>query len=381
MAWIRDKGRATKGRRWLVVWREDKRERSRAFTYKAEAERFAREVDSALDRGETPSAIKRTPDTMPTVEEYATRWQAAQPYGPSATAQRATVVRRHIVPTFGPLPLDALTPTHIREWLAVMPGAESSRLHRFRVLSAMLGAAVDDGLIATNPCAARSVKPPRPVSRPVEVWDADTLAAVRTALPERYRLLVDLGAGLGLRQGETYGLGLHDVDLVNGMVQVRRQVRLDAHQPVYALPKGEKTREVPLPGNVADAIREHLEKFPAQPVTLPWASRDQTLDGEPTTVALLLTTRRQRPLGHRYMVTSAWKPALKAAGVPQTRANGSHVLRHTFASQLLGGGVGVAAVSKYLGHATSAITLSTYAHMLPSAEADARQVLDALLKR
>lgn len=38
-------------------------------------------------------------------------------------------------------------------------------------------------------------------------------------------------------------------------------------------------------------------------------------------------------------------------------------LRHTHASQLIAAGVDVATVSKRLGHATPAITLSVYTHM------------------
>ncbi|WP_062316311.1 tyrosine-type recombinase/integrase [Demequina maris] len=392
MAFIKDKWHTIKdgeqvrtarfgqGRRWLVRWREHGVEKSKAFTYKAEAERFAREVENTLDRGETPSAAPAAPDVMPTVREYATRWLAAQPYGPGAQVQRDVSVRNAILPTFGDLPLDAVTPAHVREWLAILSGAEATRLHRFRIFSSLMAAAVDDGLIVRNPVAARSVKPPKITRKVVEPWDAARLDAVRDALPEQYRLLVTLGAGLGLRSGEIFGLGVQDVDLKGGMVQVRRQVRLDASKQVFALPKYERTREVPLPGIVADAVREHLDKFPARIVTLPWASREARDNGEPHPVALLLTTRESGALNRNYVSSKLWRPALKAATVPQTRDNGMHVLRHTYASRLVAAGVGIPNVSRYLGHADTGFTLRTYAHAVPDAEQDARNVLDALLR-
>ena len=54
-------------------------------------------------------------------------------------------------------------------------------------------------------------------------------------------------------------------------------------------------------------------------------------------------------------------------------------LRHTHASQLLGPGVNIKAVSSRLGHASAALTLSTYAHLLPGADQDAAQRIDDLL--
>ena len=63
-----------------------------------------------------------------------------------------------------------------------------------------------------------------------------------------------------------------------------------------------------------------------------------------------------------------WKPALRKAGMPVTRANGTHALRHFYASALLDGGESIRAVSEYLGHADPGFTLRTYTHLLPSSQ-------------
>jgi integrase len=49
------------------------------------------------------------------------------------------------------------------------------------------------------------------------------------------------------------------------------------------------------------------------------------------------------------------------------------------ASQLLGAGVNIKAVSSRLAHSSAALTLSTYAHLLPGADQDAAQRIDELL--
>jgi len=53
---------------------------------------------------------------------------------------------------------------------------------------------------------------------------------------------------------------------------------------------------------------------------------------------------------------------VKAAGVPAIRF---HDLRHTHASLLLAAGVPVLDVSRRIGHASAAVTLTVYAHLVP----------------
>jgi integrase len=56
-----------------------------------------------------------------------------------------------------------------------------------------------------------------------------------------------------------------------------------------------------------------------------------------------------------------------------------HGLRHTHASQLLDAGVNIKTVASRLGHGSAALTLSTYAHLLPGADQDAAERIDDLM--
>ena len=226
----------------------------------------------------------------------------------------------------------------------------------FANLSAILQAAVDDGAIGRNPCRVGSVKPPAPDRRKVVPWPAERVAAVAAALPERYRALVTAAAGLGLRQGECFGLAVEDVDS-SGVVHVRRQVRIVASQLVFAPPKNGKTRDVPLPESVALGLAAHLEAWPAVAVTLPW--REPA--GRPETARLLFSTRERTALARTYFNRHVWKPALEVAAVPPTRDNGMHAARHYYASALLEDGVSIRAVAEYLGHNDPGFTLRVYA--------------------
>lgn len=57
----------------------------------------------------------------------------------------------------------------------------------------------------------------------------------------------------------------------------------------------------------------------------------------------------------------------------------NHEGRHTFASIGIAAGLNPKTLSTYLGHATIAITLDRYGHLMPGSEVEARAMLDAYL--
>lgn len=107
-------------------------------------------------------------------------------------------------------------------------------------LSAILGAAVEDGLIARNPCASKSVRAPRVEQKRITPWTRERVEAVIAAHPERYRAIPVVAAGVGLRQGEVFGLRVEDVDFLGRKLHVRKQVKLLHGRPTLAPPKGGK---------------------------------------------------------------------------------------------------------------------------------------------
>lgn len=228
-------------------------------------------------------------------------------------------------------------------------------------LSAVLSAAVEDGLITRNPCSARAVRAPRAQQGRVVPWTGEQVKAVIAAHPERYRALAVVAAGCGLRQGEVFGLRVCDVNFLGRKVRVQQQVKIVGGKLLTALPKGGKTREVPLPDVVAVALAEHLRRFPS--------GGDE----------LVFTSREHKPLNRNYVNSHVWKPALRVAGVPATRDNGMHALRHYFASVLLDAGESIKAVAEYLGHTDPGFTLRVYTHLLPASEDRARRAVDAAL--
>ncbi|MEU7179652.1 MULTISPECIES: hypothetical protein [Streptomyces] len=140
-------------------------------------------------------------------------------------------------------------------------------------------------------------------------------------MPDCYRLLVTIGAGLGLRQGEGLGLSVEDIDFAKEIVHVRRQVKMVRAKLCFALPEGRKVRDVPLPTSVARAVQRHMEVFTPVPVTLPWddpappKTSAEAKPRRPRTYRLLVTGRERKAVNRNYFNSYVWKPALAKVGV------------------------------------------------------------------
>jgi len=151
----------------------------------------------------------------------------------------------------------------------------------------------------------------------------------------RDRALLELLYACGLRVSEAVTLRGSQVDLAAGFVTV--------------LGKGGKERVVPLGRPARTALEAYLER-----------ERPQLLGGRPSPFVFL--GPRGRPLTRQAVWKLVRRRAL-AAGLG--RRVSPHVLRHTFATHLLGGGADLRIVQTLLGHADIATT-QIYTHVAPS---------------
>jgi integrase len=370
--WKRE-GRRGTGRRWRARYIDpDGHERSRSFDRKIDAERFLAEVEHSKIAGSY-----RDPDAgRITLRKYAAGWVESYPADSSRGENVRRQLRLHILPGLGTALLSQLEqrPSMVQRFLAGLPMGDGGASQVAITLQTILGAAVDDGLISRNPCKVRSVRMPRQPKQKIVPWTAAQIRAVRAGLPPQWQLVTDCGAGLGLRQGEIFGLAVDAVGFLQRRVRVVRQVKRVGGRLWFALPKGGKERDVPLPGTVSLVLAAHIEAFPPVEVTLPWNEPgNRRRHGKPVTAALLLS-RNGGPVLPATFNSGSWIPARNSAGIT---AGGMHQLRHYYASALLAGGVDVKALSEYLGHHDPAITLRIYAHLMPSAEGRALRAIEA----
>jgi integrase len=349
-----------KGSRWRARYVDPEGHlRAKGFARRIDAERFLATVTTDVLRGAyvDPSAGRIR------FEEFAAAWLDARTCGDSTREAMETRFRRHVFPYLGQSELSEIRPSVLQSWLRGLQQSLAPTYVRIVLanVSSVFSAAVDDGLLARNPCSAQSVRPPRSETRKVEPWPVEQVKAVIDALPPRYRALATVAAGCGLRQGEAFGLRVVDIDFLRHRVRVEQQVKIVGGRIRIEPPKGGKRRVVPLPDTIALELAEHLRQFPA--------------DG----TVLAFTSREHQALNRNYFNSHVWKPALVRAGVEPSRQNGMHALRHFYASVLIDAGESVKAVAEYLGHADAGFTLRVYAHLFPSSEHRARSAVDRAL--
>lgn len=320
------------GKRWQVRYRDPSGEsRNRSFDRKADAERYLVELQHRLNRG----AYVDDRAGRVLFGEYAADWLDRRVFAATSRESLEGRLRTHLG-HWSDWPLRSITPASIQRWQRELSDDLAPRTIKLLLinLGAILQGAVDDNLISVNPVRSNIVRPPSIVGPKLNVWAASQVLEVVSHVPSTWRPLVIAAAGCGLRQGEAFGLRAHDVDLVRSELHVRQQIRIERGQPRPALPKYGRTRTVPMPDWVASSLGERLESG----TTLPGL-----VTAAPGVGGLLFFTRERKPLNRNYFNKTVWRPAIRAAGVPDERENGMHALRHACASLWLEHGVSIRA--------------------------------------
>jgi len=147
-------------------------------------------------------------------------------------------LRNHIMPVFGDHGLAAIGPTMVQQWikdLQSVKGLAPRTIETIYVIFAsIMRGAVRDGYIRETPCV--DIRLPEISKTIVRLLTPVQVPALADVMPQRYALLVLLGASAGLRQGEAFGLALDRIDGTTGMITIDRQVVVVDRCPVLAPP-------------------------------------------------------------------------------------------------------------------------------------------------
>lgn len=274
-----------------------------------------------------------------------------------------SVVSNHINPHIGGLGLSKLSPNHIQSLQGTLEREGASPRMRqlvHAVLSRALSRAVRFGLLVRNPCDA--VDRPRVPRREMAVLNPDQVQMLlKAASGDPLEALYVTAIGTGARLGELLGLRWEDIDFRSGSVSIQRTLVDINGKLTTSEPKSARSRRrIDLPGFVITALRNHRNRQAAQPHPKAWVFSD----------------RNGGPLRKNNLLRRSFRPLLTKAKLPKIRF---HDLRHTAATLLLAQGIHPKVVQERLGHATVAITLDIYSHVLPSMQREAADSLDAIV--
>jgi integrase len=352
--------------RWEIRFSADGTSRSVYGKTEAEARKKHRAAIRDLEDGLALAAGNQT------VAQFLTHWleDVARPrVRASSYRHYEQMLRLHVVPGLGRIPLTKLTPAQVQRLLNEKSKAGLAPRtvgHIRAVLRDALNQACRWGLVTRN--AAALATPPRlPKSyvRPLSAEQARAFLAF--SKDDRLGPLFAVALSTGLRQGELLGLAWEDVDFERSTIRVRRALQRVEGKPTFVEPKSESGRRtITVPAAAMAAFRTQRSRQREQRL----AAGDRWQEW-----GLVFSSSKGTPLDGPNVNHHLHK-ILKEAGLPKQRF---HDLRHGCASLLLAAGVPARTIMGILGHSQISLTMNTYAHLSPSLEQEAADALDRVL--
>jgi integrase len=214
-------------------------------------------------------------------------------------------------------------------------------------------------LLETPADGVKIPQQPRGEMRSFTVEQAQIFLKAALATPHDPVLAVALTTGM--RPSEYLGLRWQDIDWARETVSVVRSLRrLDGRWCFCDTKRSRSRRPIKLQRWIVALLRD------LQPTAQP-----QDLD----THDLVFRTPSGQPINSDYLAKH-FRSILDLAGLPRMRL---YDLRHSAATIALAVGVSPKVVSEQLGHASTAFTLDTYAHVLPHMQDEAAARVEAML--
>lgn len=316
--------------------------RSKSFPTRGDASRYLARIRTDMDRGDwfDPDAGREA------LESYAARWLATRrvkgrPLAPRTKERYASMLRVHILPSLGQLPLSRLESAIIRQWHGSLSEADrpgpATVAKAYRLLHAILNTAVVEQKLPRNPCMIPGASAETSAERPIAT--IDQVYGLADAVGDRWRCLVLLATFCGLRFGELAGLTREDIDLDRAILVVRKDLdELDGgHLQVGEVKSAASRRIVSIPEALIEEVRHHLDTFAAV--------------GQQGAVFVGRSGGRLRRTNFRKY---SWIPATKAVGVDGLRF---HDLRHTGNTLAASTGASTRELMARMGHASARAAL------------------------
>jgi integrase len=343
------------------------------FRTKRECQAALNEAIAAVQAGAFVEPSRRTVRSF-LLDEWLPAVQVAN-LRPGTWENYRIHVQAHIVPALGTIGLQRLSPAQLNafyRYLLTEAGKDGQGLapktvrNVHNILHRALKDAVRWGYLVRN--VAEAADPPKGKSAEMRVWSPDQLRAFLAHVREdqlyAFWLLI---ATTGMRRGELAGLRWADVDLETGRLSVRQPRVVVANQPQASEPKTARgRRSLALDPVTVSALRRHRARQLEHKLAVGARYQDS---------GLVFTWLDGSPI-HPLRFSRWFEQHARRAGLPKIRL---HDLRHSYVSAALAAGVPAKVISERLGHATIAVTMDIYSHVLPGLDREAADTVARLI--
>lgn len=305
-------------------------------------------------------------------EQLAMNWRASRPSLRESTAASAgSYIATHLRPYFGGMRAQDITPDEVRRWHAWASSQPKWPDHKdpkkrtikrspntiakaYRLLKSIMEVAVDDEIIARNPCRLRGASTDRTPEQ--RVASPEEIQRLYAAMTPEYKAMVLVAAYGGLRMGELIGLRRHRLDYQKSTIRVIEQVQQTTSSTfIIGPPKTDAgVRTVTMPPQVMAILKEHVKEH-----------------SEKGRSGLVFPAPEGGYIRRSNFTRRAWSSARKKAGVDGLRF---HDLRHSHAVMAVAMGIDTRTLMSRMGHSSARAAL-----MYQHAQSD-KPVADALAK-
>lgn len=301
------------------------------------------------------------------------------------------LVKNHLAPAIGHVPLGKLSPQHIRDFLnakltipeTIESPTDRKRLsprtvkHLLVTLRGALAVAEKDGQVPRN--VASLVDPPRIAAREIQAFNpSQARAFLDAARGSRFEAAYTAAVAVGMRQGEILGLQWSDIDLERGRLSVACALQRVEKKLTRVEPKSPRSRRsIELPAVCVSALAQHKRN---QDGWRKWAGKRWQETGYVFTTKIGTPVDARDLLRDYYSITRP-KPKKKGEESPKLTFPKIrfHDLRHSAATLLLAQGVSPRYITELLGHSQVSFTMQTYAHVLPEVQKQVAVKMDEIL--
>lgn len=367
-AWTAPDG--TPKQAWLVDYRDQAgQRRSKQFARKKDAEAWFTQAGWEVSKG-----IHTADSQSVTVAAAADLWIAkveADDRERSTVDQYKRLARLHVKPLIGGEKLSRLTRPTVEAYRDQLLKTRSRAMaaKAMRALSSILSDAERRGLVAQNVASKVKVTRTGRDKPKVEIPTRKELKALIDHADDDLRPLVLTAIFSGLRASELLGLRWQDIDLKAATLTVNQ--RADRYREIGPPKSDAGYRTIPLPPALVSELKAWKLRCPIGDLDLVFPN---TQGGVAEYVHVM--RRRFRPLQVAAGVCE--EVGKDKNGEPLLKARyGLHSLRHAAASAWIKQRIDLKRLQVWMGHASIAITLDTYGHLMADQEGDAALIAAA----